>query len=396
MFFDMPRKITQEEFLSRVADIHGDRIDFSDFEYNGNNRKGKCKCNICGHEWNAIPMTLFKGHGCPKCAVEYKARKISLSQEEAVAKFRDVHGEKYNYDSVKYKNNKTPVEVICPEHGSFFIKPQLLMEGHGCPKCAKGGIKLTQDEFIDRMNTRLANIDFSDFNYVNAQSVGRCKCKTCGFEWETTYVSLTQSIYGCPNCATQRRASKRRETMDGFKEKYYSKFPNNGYVFPETEYINALTKIAVECPKHGRFTMKPGDLMNGHGCPKCNQSQMEKKIDAELAKNEFNYIPQARFDWLGAKSLDFYLPDFNLGIECQGDQHFVIIEHFGGKEKFDKVRERDKLKKNLCNGNGVRLIYFLDEKYNKYMKPDDTYFNTIDDLLLFLKQECYERQGRYT
>ena len=58
--------------------------------------------------------------------------------------------------------------------------------------------------------------------------------------------------------------------------------------------------------------------------------------------------------------LDFYLPKYNIGIECQGIQHFMYST-FGPKtdnyEVFETQIERDKLKLDLCNRNGVKLYY---------------------------------------
>ena len=34
-----------------------------------------------------------------------------------------------------YINNSTKGEVICPNHGSFFTTPSVLMNGSGCRKC---------------------------------------------------------------------------------------------------------------------------------------------------------------------------------------------------------------------------------------------------------------------
>ena len=34
-----------------------------------------------------------------------------------------VHGDRYDYSKVNYINSTTKVEVICKEHGSFFITP---------------------------------------------------------------------------------------------------------------------------------------------------------------------------------------------------------------------------------------------------------------------------------
>ena len=52
-----------------------------------------------------------------------------------------------------------------------------------------------------------------------------------------------------------------------------------------------------------------------------------------LQMNEIIYIEQKKFkDWLGAQSLDFYLPEYNIAIECQGLQHYKPVD-FAGKRK---------------------------------------------------------------
>lgn len=80
----MAKKYTQEEFLKKVRENNKNDIDYSKFVYDGNNKYGICKCNVCGYEWKTIPMSLFKGHGCPKCAIEYKARSLSRNQDELI------------------------------------------------------------------------------------------------------------------------------------------------------------------------------------------------------------------------------------------------------------------------------------------------------------------------
>ncbi len=68
--------------------------------------------------------------------------------------------------------------------------------------------------------------------------------------------------------------------------------------------------------------------------------------------------------------LDVFIPHLNIGIEYQGIQHFEPIKHWGGKSSLEKVIERDKRKKKLCDKNDVALIYFyyyeeLDKKLVK-------------------------------
>ena len=58
-----------------------------------------------------------------------------------------------------------------------------------------------------------------------------------------------------------------------------------------------------------------------------------------------------------------YLPVYNIGIECQGIQHFFPTDFAGkGKEwvenEFLHIIELDKNKQTLCRENSIKLIYF--------------------------------------
>ena len=80
------------------------------------------------------------------------------------------------------------------------------------------------------------------------------------------------------------------------------------------------------------------------------------------------FIYQGKFDWLINEKhmkLDFYLPDYNVAIECQGGQHFFPVEHFGGEEVFKKQLESDSIKRKLCEEHGIKLLYYsnLDIEY---------------------------------
>jgi hypothetical protein len=61
--------------------------------------------------------------------------------------------------------------------------------------------------------------------------------------------------------------------------------------------------------------------------------------------------------WLGRQRLDIYMPTLKLAIEYQGAQHFSPVAAFGGEAGFARARERDELKKNLCEANGIELVY---------------------------------------
>lgn len=78
-----------------------------------------------------------------------------------------------------------------------------------------------------------------------------------------------------------------------------------------------------------------------------------------------NFIRQYRSKWLGSQSLDFYLPDYNIAIECQGIQHYEPISFFGGKKAFEKQLFNDKLKKEKCFKNNVKLLLYSNVNNSK-------------------------------
>ena len=145
--------------------------------------------------------------------------------------------------------------------------------------------------------------------------------------------------------------------------------------------------MSVICPKHGEFSTKAMNLLNGCGCPVCRLSRLENEIRNKLIDNNINYIKQKRFkSWLGKQSLDFYLPDYNIAIECQGIQHFKNDKFYNHLEV---IQERDLKKKRLCNENNVHLIYYVPEIYSQYMKDDDIFFTKSDILIEYIKSFNY-------
>ena len=54
-----------------------------------------------------------------------------------INKSREIHGGKYKYNKVNYKNTKTKVTITCNKHGDFDQRPCGHLTGYGCRKCAK-------------------------------------------------------------------------------------------------------------------------------------------------------------------------------------------------------------------------------------------------------------------
>ena len=120
--------MTKEKFIEKAKAIHGDRYDYSKVEYSNNRTKVCIICPVHGEFWQT-PHTHLQGCGCPAC---YGTKK--RTKEEFVEEARKIHGDRYDYSRVEYINNKTPVCIICPEHGEFWQKPENhLVAKQGCP-----------------------------------------------------------------------------------------------------------------------------------------------------------------------------------------------------------------------------------------------------------------------
>jgi hypothetical protein len=68
-------------------------------------------------------------------------------------------------------------------------------------------------------------------------------------------------------------------------------------------------------------------------------------------------LREASPSWLGRQRLDVFLPQRNLALEYQGEQHYQAVSAFGGPEALARTIERDALKKRLCEENSVELVY---------------------------------------
>ena len=60
-----------------------------------------------------------------------------LTKEEFIRRAELVHGSKYDYSKVIYKNGDTKVTIICPEHDEFQQRARChIVDKQGCPICA--------------------------------------------------------------------------------------------------------------------------------------------------------------------------------------------------------------------------------------------------------------------
>ena len=188
-------------------------------------------------------------------------------------------------------------------------------------------------------------------------------------EFESKPMDLKQGC-GCPKCGRESAKKKNTMTNEEFKEKFLKTYGYEKYDLSKTDLENKDEngKVIFVCHKkfkdgreHGKFLMTPNNMLSLHGCPHCKQSRLEHEITTLLARHNIQFMPQCNkktFQWLNGQSLDFYLPQYNIAIECQGGGHFFPIRQFGGEEAFKKRIKMDELKQKLCFENNIKLLYY--------------------------------------
>ena len=322
----MGKRIDTEEFIRRSKLVHGDKYDYSKTNYVRAKDKVCIICPTHGEFWQRPFAHFYWGGGCKKCAMEALTSNKPKTTEQFISDARAIHGDKYDYTKVEYKDCKTKVCIICPKHGEFWQTPDI---------------------------------------HINFKS-------------------------GCQKCKSEKITDLKRKPIEQFVEEA-NLVHSNKYDYSKVVYTNIHEKVCIVCPTHGEFWQEANIHLDGCGCPSCVNSTLENKLESVLAENGIEYELRKHHDWLLNEetnyhlTLDFYLPQYSIGIECQGEQHFVPIEYFGGEESFKKTKKRDALKKQLCKDNGIKLIYFLDKEHNKYMHDDDIYFNDAEELIKYVK-----------
>lgn len=361
--------VTREEVIKRCKEVHGEKYDYSITEGVQN---VNCKIQYICPKHGLVEQTFhnhISGKECYKCSYENRAKKRTRTTEQFIEECRENHPDIENYDFSKTdlskKDSLGRVIITCKKHGDFKVRPLQFKRGQGCLKCS-GYIK-DDEEVKKELSLIHPELDFSETEFSKHDDKYRVSvfCPKHGYRF-LNYYNL---IYGqgCDLCRFDKIREKEVLKIEDFMQRKDLFHKNDDYTYDKVDLLNKdeNSKITVTCKKHGDFKVNVFNFLNrGCGCPSCRASRMERIVRDFLVKEGFEFTQQETFSWLGKQSLDFYLPKMRMAIECQGGQHFRPIEKFGGKEAFNALVKRDERKRQLCEKNGIKILYFSDEKEN--------------------------------
>jgi len=134
-----------EVFLREALEIHGDKYDYSKVEWiKSSVHKIEIICPLHGSFWQIPHNHIFNKQGCPICACKDR----TYDNDVFIQKAKYIHGDKYDYSSIRYTGTKIPLEIICPIHGIFWQIPNNHLTGQGCPGCSDASFKMDQPAIL--------------------------------------------------------------------------------------------------------------------------------------------------------------------------------------------------------------------------------------------------------
>ena len=300
----MSKRLTTEEFIKRSKEVHGNKYDYSKVNYVNCYTKIIIICPEHGKFLQTPSNHVSKKYGCQKCF----NKSHTLSRDYFIKIAKKIHGNKYDYSKVIYKNSHTKVIIICPKHGEFLQIPNSHLRGHGCLLCVNKEQASTFKEFIKKAKDVHENIyDYSKVNYINRDIKIIIICPKHGKFLQTPNNHLTGR--GCPVCKASKGELLIAKTLNTLKINYIKQKTFDDFKNPITKY-------------------------------------------------------KLRYD--------FYLPKENLLIEFNGRQHYKYIKLFHKKDKNIKYQQyRDSLKKQYAISNGYNfLIIKHDDDIEKILKTN--------------------------
>ena len=290
----MPKKLTTEEFIQKAKQVHGDRYDYSEFVYGNAHDKTIIICPEHGAFEQTPANHVYKSSGCPVCSSNKK-----LTKEQFVSRSKEVHGDKYDYSKVDYKNSQTKVTIICPEHGEFHQLPNSHLSGRGCFKCF-GSEKKTYHDFLEDS----AFVHGDRYSYKEPENFSYSGNIVCVCPKHGEFVkNIKNHIYmkqGCPECSKFKRIENLSMSFDTFIEKA-NEAHNNKYIYPTTPFEKLTDKLTIICPEHGEFQQQGVYHLKGTGCKECksNKISVSNTMSSDNFYERCKDIHNSRYEYLG-------------------------------------------------------------------------------------------------
>lgn len=183
-----------------------------------------------------------------------------------------LHGNKYDYCLVEYTGSFNKIDITCPKHGVFTIRPSdhtNKKKPVGCVECFRESRRKSKDIVIQEAITKHGN----KYTYIDVytQDWKTYVVFHCNKHNKTTTQVASDHIRGtgCQACGYESEHIGGRLQPEDILSRL-NEIHNNYYKFGSLDnYKTNKDKIEVICPEHGLFKSTVAGLLRGEGCTKC-------------------------------------------------------------------------------------------------------------------------------
>lgn len=240
--------------------LPGKRFVSWDGPYRNNRSNAVMQCDN-GHNWSAsVSNLLDHGKGCPKCARVYR-----YTSEEREAQLNAIANMKFVRWADGYTNVRSKAVMLCDKGHEWSASSGHLLNGRGCPKCAK--VYRYSTEEIEAELRLLPNMHFSNLlgKYENGNSKAVMRCDH-GHKWEARIRHLLRSGSRCPVCAGNLHVPAQT------REAQLQALPGVDFIRWHSGFLNINSKAVMACSEGHEWAASICSLLRGHGCPSCAKS----------------------------------------------------------------------------------------------------------------------------
>ena len=209
-----------------------------------------------------------------------------VSREEWISRFRAKHGNKYDYSKANITTGRSKIEIVCPQHGSFWQHPENHAYGKGCKPCGNERSaekqRLTQDEWLEQaMEVHGDRFDYSLVEYTGWDDKVDIICPIHGVVPQRAGSHITGR--GCRHCAPRRAGDTKRWTTEQWTERA-REIHGDFYDYSRVEYRGSWVEVEIICPIHDSFyQLAASHTAMRHGCPDCGR---EKQVLSQTYTQE--------------------------------------------------------------------------------------------------------------
>lgn len=355
---------TQDSIKTQIEGLFPNMFDLTDLVYTDSRIPISMVCKDCGETTTKFLKSIISSPNpcdlCRKKAIDnqYSIENIQKWLDKSAKGYKVIKS--YERRNLNTRGSKRRVVLTCPnpKHEPYDCDWVSFKSGFRCSECKKG-TRWTKQKVIDFYKKKGLTV-IEEIKSIKTDSGVKCKDK----EGYTVYPSITNLKRGSSPSIIQMNPSAYENILTWTKNNRpdYRLF-SRGYeghtdLLLEWEYLGE--DLPEGEPRNCSMTLN--QFMNAR---RVHPSLIKSKSKAELIttqtleKLDICFEKEKTFE--GCKDVyklrfDFFLPKYNLVIECHGKQHYEENNYFGGYLGFLGGQNRDNIKQRYCEEQKIKFV----------------------------------------